>query len=146
MADRKNKRPVAPPRRNLRFQTIENLYDDFREEIRQRQTTRATQRNPATAVRPPPLPPLRLTPQAPATTNPLAVLCKTTRKQSHSLPSRKPQPPVFSNGPLARPKASHQSYVRDPTLQPTVHTSGDHPHRNPGQAQVSSEWLNLFVA
>jgi len=102
----KIKGPVAPPSEEHEIsKSIENLYDDFREEIRHRQTKTQRPEQPT----PPPLPPA-LTPQAPA---PPIRQSYAKKPETVTLSAeQKAAAARFQQRSTSKPKASPQSYVR----------------------------------
>ena len=103
----KIKGPVTPPPEEHEVsKSIENLYDDFREEIRQRQTK--THQRPEKQT-PPPLPP------APAPQEPAPPIRQSFTKKPEKVmlsAEQKAAAARFQQRSTSKPKASAQSYVR----------------------------------
>ena len=104
----KIKGPVAPPSEEHEIsKSIENLYDDFREEIRHRQTKTQRPEQPT----PPPLPPTPApTPQAQAP----PIQQASTKKPANVILSdeQKAAAARFQQRSTSKPKTSPQSYVK----------------------------------
>ena len=108
----KIKGPVTPPAEEHEIsKSIENLYDDFREEIRQRQTK--THQRPEQQT-PPPLPPAP-TAQTRAPLAPAPPMRQSYTKKPEIVvisAEQKAAAARFQQRSTSKPKASPQSYVR----------------------------------